>query len=1345
MSKNLNCMNPKILIIIISIQILLLVFYFVDFDQMTTYDKTTSMGTIVESETLSDRDVTSFCQDANQNMWIGTKNGLNIYNGKTMIQMYVDESDSMSLPDNQIQGIMLDSENRIWVSTPNGIARYIGGYRFKRIDIPYSNVGVLQMADWGNKGIVVSNGLKAYKIHNDSVSEFYTFDVKRGVLNYLYPDKVGGYWVVNPTKTVHYCRSGIVDVSYQVNRSNLAYCQQVGDTLWIGQARYITGISLTTNKVFFRNKKELPFIATIFFLSGDFLYLNSSYHGLYRLNIHTDEVEKVTESDMHLRYKDVTISTLYRDKRHNMWIGYQDGGFQLASRNYVGFARNNSNELNRRYRGQSINIIGATENNIIGSCEDEVFCYNLVTQKLKTYQHYELFSDSPFYRQTLKAVVPFDGDKFWLVTNVRIYSCIIEDGDIKKLNQVYSNNNIGPLLGNSIRIGNDLLTVSDSHYLLRSTFSESHVDSIFVGDDWFSTGSCLANLHDGRVAIIMKGMRLAFYDVKKNVVEKLNLKNQADFVGYTPSVAFVDSEKRIWIGTQRKGLLRFYPGINRLEAVKVIPNVSIKSIDEGNDGKLWISTNEEILLFSPERKSAFFSFIPSPERLWIRYACQVPNTGLMAYGTNNGVVLIPVDKIKYDDRFDLNVTGIRLHNENNEYKYLAGDFKDVAHYTFLHTDNDITVEFSCTQFGKWQHVMYQCKLEGYDKNWRVPQATPNIHFTNLPSGNYVLRVKLITSPGQPALAERSLRFSVKPPFVCSFAAIYLYFLIAGFIIYYINHLYLNIHKNRMMVEQLELDRKRDRRVNDMNMSFFANISHEFRNPLTLIAGPLLVLRRDKSLPVSVRHTVNMVCKSVNQMLKLIDQMLDFNQLENDVLRLKVAEYDVMSELEALVMAFEESTKLRNISVERGGFRGNCYVWMDKDKFEKIMSNLFTNALKHTPDNGIIRVSFRNLSREQAVSLKFPVAENQLDFFMVQVYNSGENINPSRLSDVFKRYYQINTGSDRNQYGWGSGIGLYYVSQLVRLHRGMIWVKNEPFEGVSFQFILPSNEQAYLDSKLVLEDNAIMQIPVDKDDTDVDRKIVRNQDEVNAIAKRPVILIVDDDMAVAQYMRSIFASDYIVYNKYSAESALADIESISPDIILSDVVMDDIDGYRFCKAVRSNKMLCHVPVILITAKSNVPEQIEGLESGANAYVTKPFDPHYLKALVESQLKNLRQLKEKMEVDGLSVGNGLSEPDRKFMSDLYAYMEKHLSEQDLNITTICADLLISHSKFNYKLKELTGETPGHFFRKYKLNKAAKLLREGKYNISEVADQTGFGTVSYFSVSFKKYFGVSPSEYK
>ncbi len=238
--------------------------------------------------------------------------------------------------------------------------------------------------------------------------------------------------------------------------------------------------------------------------------------------------------------------------------------------------------------------------------------------------------------------------------------------------------------------------------------------------------------------------------------------------------------------------------------------------------------------------------------------------------------------------------------------------------------------------------------------------------------------------------------------------------------------------------------------------------------------------------------------------------------------------------------------------------------------------------------------------------------------------------------------------------------------------------------------------------------------------------------------------------MAHYIRSIFAGEYIIENRYSAEAALADMETLSPDIILSDVIMGKMSGYDFCRTLKESAMYCHIPVVLITAKADVSEQIDGLRTGAVAYVTKPFSPAYLKAIVASQLKNVqtlrRQLTASTDTDQLpeSVADTLSAQDRQFMDDLYSYMEKRIAMQELNVATISRDLLISQSKFSYKLKELTGETPGAFIRHYKLNRAAQLLKEGKYNVSEIATITGFATAAHFTVAFKKQFGVSPSSW-
>lgn len=410
-----------------------------------------------------------------------------------------------------------------------------------------------------------------------------------------------------------------------------------------------------------------------------------------------------------------------------------------------------------------------------------------------------------------------------------------------------------------------------------------------------------------------------------------------------------------------------------------------------------------------------------------------------------------------------------------------------------------------------------------------------------------------------------------------------------------------------------------------------------------------------------------------------------------------------------------------------------------------MSNLFTNALKYTAPGGIIRIQ----------------ASADEERLKVSVFNSGQPVAEDKIQDVFKRYYQLSDSQDSHQYGWGSGIGLYYVKRLVELHHGEIHVKNihavsetsseaSLRNGVEFCFSLPTAKSIYNKVEIVAQEKHVMQIPLEvkSEEERVKNSLAGN---VSAPSKNlPRILIVDDDVDVAAYLHQLFSSDYEVVNRYSAEEALTDLEEVKPDIILSDIIMGKMSGLEFCKMLKGNLSFSHIPVVLITAMASIHNQIDGLKLGAVAYVTKPFDPAYLKALVKSQLQNMQMLRQRLnestETGSLSakVADTLSLQDQKFMDELYGWMEKRSAEQDLNVATVCRDMLISPAKFNYKIKELTGETPGIFFRKYKLNKAAAWLREGKYSISEIAVLTGFSTAAHFSVAFKKQFGVSPSEY-
>ena len=521
---------------------------------------------------------------------------------------------------------------------------------------------------------------------------------------------------------------------------------------------------------------------------------------------------------------------------------------------------------------------------------------------------------------------------------------------------------------------------------------------------------------------------------------------------------------------------------------------------------------------------------------WQFYAnsvCLSPD-GSVVFGSSDGCKFMPPQAMNTDFLRTyvgthaskmLNIFGLEVKNQEGKVLAVTDEVSRLSRYTFTYDENDLKFSFYYPSFSRRSALMCQYRLEGYDKDWQAPTYECVAHYSNLAPGKYTFHLRLISSMNRPALAERKIEIIIKPAPWWSSAAWLLYFGIIVFVLYTFNRLYLKARTNHLRLLEEQRETEREKRAKEMNMKFFANISHEFRNPLTIIAGPLMMLNADKALPDSVHRILNHVCISVNRMLRLIDQMLDFNQQETDELRLRVEEVDAAKELRQQVASFEESARVKGIKLELVIKQGNYLMWLDGDKVEKIMGNLFTNALKHTSPGGVIRIS----------------AHVDDDILKVSVFNSGKLMAEDRMQDVFKRYYQLADSQDSDLYGWGTGIGLYYVKRLVELHHGSVRV-----------------------------------------------------------------------------------------------------------------------------------------------------------------------------------------------------------NRKFMDELYGWMEKRSAEQDLNVATVCRDMLISPAKFNYKIKEFTGETPGIFFRKYKLNKAAAWLREGKYSISEIAVLTGFSTAAHFSVAFKKQFGVSPSEY-
>ena len=528
-----------------------------------------------------------------------------------------------------------------------------------------------------------------------------------------------------------------------------------------------------------------------------------------------------------------------------------------------------------------------------------------------------------------------------------------------------------------------------------------------------------------------------------------------------------------------------------------------------------------------------------------------------------------------------------------------------------------------------------------------------------------------------------------------------------------------------MARRAEMEKEQELRTNQMNMSFFANIAHEFRTPLTMIAGPVGQLYRSESLDTDDKKLISIAQRSVERMFKLVNQLMDFNKLENDTLNLNVEETDIGKVLNGICDIFEFNAHEKGLVLNRYGLEDSLMVYTDSDKLEKIVYNLLSNAFKFTPDGGAIDVTLDSDGK----TVKIMIAD------------TGKGIPEDQRENIFKRYYQLDNQT-KAFVNWGTGIGLYFSRRLAELHHGELTAGNRTdTQGAVFTLTFPMGRDAYSDAELspIRQDSAIMD-PV--------LPVVENEQE-DVDDGRPTILVVDDEPDIINYMRVLLSKDYRLITCLDADSALQRLRKEEPNIVLSDVAMPGKDGYELCREIKQDIQLSHIPVILVTAKITSENQVEGLNVGADAYVTKPFDPTVLSALIQSQLKNRERvrniLSRSTSASEQEMGEVLSEYDQKFMDELYNLMEEELSNTELNINRITELLYMSRTKLYYKIKGLTGETPSAFFRTYKLNRAAELLKSGKYSVSEIVDKTGFSTQSHFSSVFKSKFGVSPSQYK
>lgn len=1293
---------------------------------------------------ISNQQITAFGEDGKGHIWIGTFRGLNKFSVNEYHQYFCTD-DALDIPDNHIHDIFLDSKKRLWISTVNGVCQYTDKDNFKNIRLSGNNRNGLRLSE-SSKGDILLTTLTDICLYNSSEECFepaiYDFDTSSMFIINSFVDAQDNCWVITSNDMRCYSLS---DCKRTFSMKREEYCRASyllkNGELWIAGNQSVSIFDVRQRKYL-----SLPgAIASHPVLSHvpvEYIYpyengvlLCTQGRGVFYYDSISKTVIHQGENGFPFEVPNFKISRMFNDSQGNLWIGSVDQGYAVHYRYKKLF--NNNNYLSSYFKDKSVISLSADkhQNLWIATLMDGVFVYRFGNQQLEKIDRNELFGEgegNTAYVNQLY-VSDIDGIVWMTATSNEVLKCKYEEGRFR-VEQRYMVNVPMSIVEDdkqNLWIG----TASSFLYVLRKgdkAFSRFPVFSGYTfipGPLPIGNGTILASAFYQPLKLVSADGTIS--EPKINIQDFEHCIQRSVFI---PTDLYKDSSGNIWIGTVSNGLMCYSPESGKVTPFPGTTCTDISSIEEDRQGNLWISTLYGLSKYIPQTDK-WINYYEADglggNQFYDRASCCLDD-GTLVFGGTHGVTIFQPTNMQVRHDIPLLFEDIKIHNTLVRPGKGACIDRHLSYnpdINLKYDQNGFSISFAALDYSESERLHHYYKLDGFDQYWINAHNNKEAYYANLPAGTYTFRVRITQNDQSSIVGENAIRVIVHPaPWATWWA--YTFYLIAGITIlaFFIKAMW-RIRAEKQAVLRAEQAKAQEQFINKMNMSFFANISHEFRTPLTMISGPVSLLYSSPDITGENKNLLRIVQRSVNRMLRLVNQMLDFNKLENDTLKLKVRPTEIVVLLKELTDIFRVNAESKSITMITNGLEGSFIAWIDEDKIDKIFTNLMSNALKYTPASGRINVNFDIVSGEDAVQA-----------VKIEVINTGQ-IPDDKLEKIFERYYQI---SDEHGgiYNWGTGIGLYYARSLARLHHGSLTASNLKDDNkVMFTLIVPVGQSAYSEAERSHEQvNQLEAFPLEenplpvKPDPDLDKE-------------KKTIMVVDDDSEVAYYLEMLLGSDYQVVCRFNAESALEAITENAPDLILSDVVMPGKDGYWLCREIKESLQLCHIPVILVTAKTTIENQVEGLNVGADAYVIKPFEPHYLMALIKSLLNNREKtrslLSRSTQTDKMDE-NVLSPQDNMFMTELYHLMESEISNPELDVTRMTQLLKVSRTKFYYKVKGLTGENPSVFFKTYKLNRAAELLKEGKYTISEIADMTGFNTLSHFSKSFKQQFGIPPSEY-
>ena len=842
-------------------------------------------------------------------------------------------------------------------------------------------------------------------------------------------------------------------------------------------------------------------------------------------------------------------------------------------------------------------------------------------------------------------------------------------------------------------------------------------------------------IHGDRMGFLwittMMGRLLRFNESNGTTTEYLpDPKDSSSWCGQPVNWPYEDSKGRLWFATN-SGLHRWDRETNaftRYTEKQGLPSNNVRSIEEDRHGNYWVSTTNGISRFDPEtgrtrHYDASYGLDPPADILF--GGIDIGKDGEMYVGGANGLTVFHPDSIR-DNLFvpPVVVTSFRKFDNSAPLE------KEIR---LPHHENFLSFEFAALSYISPDRNQYAYMMEGVDRDWVYCGTRRYASYPNLAPGEYVFKVKGSNNEGVWNEAGTSILIVISPPWWragWAYAVYLLALLSAGYVTWRMQMRRIRI---RHEYEMSKFETAKLHEVDELKSRFFANISHEFRTPLTLILGPVKRMQ-DAAVDQQCREELGLVHRNASRLLQLVNQLLDLSRLESGSMKLQTAPEDIVPLLRGLLQSFSSYAERKKISMAFTSSAETIVVYIDRDKVQKIITNVLSNAFKFTPEGGRIEMS---------------LAQDP-HYVNVRISDTGIGIPAQKIPRIFDRFYQVDGSHTREQEG--TGIGLSLTRELVELHKGTIAVESAEGEGTTFTIRLPLGK-VHLTAEEICEPEMVEKREADKAATPPSPMSGEEATRAGEIPKdtirekgKPVLLLVEDNSDVRQYIRRDLDKEYNILEATDGADGWSKSVEQFPDIIVSDVMMPKMDGFALCAKLKSDERTSHIPVILLTAKASSQDKIEGFRTGADDYIMKPFELPELQARLQNLLDQRKRLHEYFKKHGLFEieEQNITPVDQKFLQNAVAAITRHMSDREFGVESLAAEMAVSRSLLLKKMEALIGELPSELIKRTRLNKAAKLLESRFGNVTEVAFEVGFTNPSYFAECFRKQFGFPPSHY-